>query len=124
MNLRQAVTQILGRQVSEDEAKEFALNQYGVLTAFNRNLYKKVDTKAETLVFICDTSDFEEETGQKIDGYMEVDGWDGTEDKAKAFIKFATEIGRVYTLKGFQHAVNQQDEENLTNSYIFITNKY
>lgn len=79
---------------------------------------------SETLVFICDTSDFEEATGLKINGYLEVENWDGTEDKAKAFIKFATEIGRVYTLKTFQEAVNSGDEDVLTNSYVFITNKY
>ena len=124
MNLVQTVAKILGRDVSEDEAKEFALNQYGVLTTFNREWEKKVTTKAETLVFICDTSDFEEETGQTIDGYLEVDNWDGSEPKAKTFTKFATENGRVYTLKGFQQAVNEQEEDNLGNSYIFITNNY
>lgn len=124
MNLVQTVSKILGRQVSEDEAKEFALNQYGVLTTFNREWEKKVNTEKETLVFICDISDFEEATGQEINGYFEIESWDGTEDKAKAFAKFATEIGRVYTLKGFQDAVNQQDEDSLSNSYIFITNKY
>mgnify|MGYP001314563138 CR=1 FL=1 len=124
MNLVQTVAKILGRDVSEDEAKEFALNQYGVLTTFNREWEKKVTTKAETLVFICDTSDFEEETGQTIDGYLEVESWDGTEDKAKAFTKFATEIGRVYTIKTFETAVNDQTEDNLSNSFIFITNNY
>lgn len=124
MNLVQTVSQILGRTITEDEAKEFALNQYGVLTAFNREWEKKVTTKAETLVFICDTSDFEEATGQEINGYFEIESWDGSEPKAKAFTKFATEIGRVYTIKTFQTAVNDQTEDNLSNSFIFITNNY
>lgn len=78
----------------------------------------------EYIVYICNTTDFTEETGLSIDGYLEVDNWDGTEDKAKTFMNHACESGRVYTLREFQEAVNQQYEENLTNSFIFITNNY
>lgn len=36
MTLRKAVTDILSRQVTEEEAKKFALEQYGVLCAYIR----------------------------------------------------------------------------------------
>lgn len=78
----------------------------------------------EHLVFICDASDFSETTGLYIDGYLEADSWDGTEKKAKEFMNYAREIGRVYSLREFQQAVNEQEEGNLTNSFILITNNY
>lgn len=34
MNLQQTVSKILGKQVSLEEAKEFANNQFGVLAAY------------------------------------------------------------------------------------------
>lgn len=34
MNLQQTVSNILGKQVSLEEAKEFANNQFGVLAAY------------------------------------------------------------------------------------------
>lgn len=78
----------------------------------------------EYLVFLCDTTDFSEETGLDIQGYLETDGWDGSEDKAKEFMNHARENGRAYTLKGFQEIVNQGYDDDLSNSYIFITNNY
>ncbi len=39
MNLQQTVSTIQGQAVTEEEAKEFALNQFGVLSAFIRNKY-------------------------------------------------------------------------------------
>ena len=84
---------------------------------------KKIIMK-EFLVFLCDTTDFSEETGLTIQGYLEADSWDGSEDKAKEFMEHARCNNRVYTLKEFQEAVNQQYQDNLTNSFIFITNNY
>ena len=37
MNLIQTVSKILKREVTEQEAKDFALNQFGVLTAYIRS---------------------------------------------------------------------------------------
>jgi len=37
MSLVETVSEILNRQVSEDGAKDFALNQFGVLAAYLRN---------------------------------------------------------------------------------------
>lgn len=37
--LKSAVTNILLKRVTEDEAKDFALNNYGVLCAYIRNEY-------------------------------------------------------------------------------------
>jgi hypothetical protein len=78
----------------------------------------------EFLVFLCDTTDFSEETCLHIGGYLETDSWDGSEYAAKEFMEHARCNNRVYTLKEFQEAVNQQYEDNLTNSFIFITNNY
>lgn len=38
-NLISAVTNILNKKVNEEEAKEFALKNYGVLAAYIRNQY-------------------------------------------------------------------------------------
>jgi hypothetical protein len=45
MNLVQTVSKILDREVSEEEAKDFALNQYGVLTTFNKKWEMEVNYK-------------------------------------------------------------------------------
>lgn len=71
-------------------------------------------------VYICDTSDFTEDTGLDIGGYLEVDNWNGSEEKCKAFIKHALNTSRAYSLRGFQEAVNLQLEDDLSNSYILI----
>lgn len=124
MNLIQTVSKILGREVSEDEAKNFALNQYGVLCAFNKKWEEKVKDEKDPMVFLCDVNGFNEETELYIKGYLETDSWDGTEEKAKKFMEHARDSGQAYTLKGFQEAVNQQYEDNLSNSFIFITSNY
>lgn len=124
MNLVQTVYKILGKEVTEDEAKDFALNQYGVLCAFNRKWEEHVRDVKEPMVFLCDANDFNSETGLEIEGYLETGTWDGTEDKAKEFMNHARENERAYTLKGFQEAINQQYEDNLMGSFIFITNNY
>lgn len=49
--LVQAVTNILFKKVTEDEAKEFALKQYGVLSAYIRNKSKEA-LKSKGLFFI------------------------------------------------------------------------
>lgn len=43
--------------------------------------------------------------------------------EALDFIKQAEDLGSVYTLNGFQNALNF-DEININNNLIFITNKY
>lgn len=69
MNLVQTVSKILGKEVTEDEAKDFALNQYGVLCAFNRKYRKwaiceeKAEKVKQPMVFLCDANDFNSETG-------------------------------------------------------------
>lgn len=40
MNLQKTVSKILKRNVSIDEAKKFAQEQYGVLCAYNRQIDK------------------------------------------------------------------------------------
>jgi hypothetical protein len=120
MNLQQTVSRILGREVSIEEAKNFANDQYGVLCQFNREWEQKVAPEKEVRIYLCDTTDFEEETGLNIQGYLETDSWTGKEEKVQKFIEHAENTGRVYSLKGFQEAVNQQYEDNLTNSFIFI----
>lgn len=47
MNLIQTVSKILCREVGEQEAMEFALNQYGLLTIFNREWEAKVNPTKE-----------------------------------------------------------------------------
>ncbi len=118
MTLQQTISKMIGRDVSIEEAKEYANNQFGVFCAYI------LETEKENKVFICDTSDFSEETGLEIEGYLEGGSWRGHEKKAKAFINHANKTGRAYSLKQFQEAVNQQEEEDLTNSFIFITKNY
>ena len=52
MNLQQTVSKILGKEVSLEEAKEFALYNYGTLCAYNRELDQKVKGYTEYQFFL------------------------------------------------------------------------
>ena len=49
MNLTQTVSKILNREVTEDEAKTFALEQFGTLSAYLRQL----DVECSSSIFIA-----------------------------------------------------------------------
>lgn len=77
----------------------------------------------ETRVYLMDVDD------THVTSY-DIDNWllyserhDKLTQDAEHFITECEEIGKVYSLYEFQNACNL-DEINLTNSYIFITNKY
>jgi len=116
MNLQETVSKILGREVSTEEAKDFALNQFGVLTSYLRK-------PKEYRVYVLD-ADCSKFTSYDIDNwlsYQEIHG--KLTDDAKTFISECERVGNVYTLTGFNNASNLE-EINLNNSYIFITNCY
>lgn len=77
----------------------------------------------EFKVFVCEISDLMDETDLDVFGQEGIKDWNGDEDDAKTFIKYAIDCGRHYTLSEFQRVVNA-NEENFFNSYIFITNNY
>jgi len=52
MNLQQTVSKILDKEVSIEEAKEFAFYNYGTLCAYNRKLDQKVKGYDEYQFFI------------------------------------------------------------------------
>lgn len=123
MNLENTVSRILKREVSIIEAKDFASTQFGVLTAWlKENLLKPKEYR----VYILDVdieADFD------INAY-EVENWvlyqerhEKLTTEAEKFISLCEEQGEVYSLNGFQNALNIEDI-NINNNFIFITNCY
>jgi len=95
MNLQQTVSKILKREVTIDEAQTFAFEQYGVLTAYNREMDEKFKPKTELRFYVLDTQDI------SIDkGFEEL-----TEDE---WVLECERQGRIYTINGFQNAFNEE----------------
>jgi len=108
MNLQQTVSTILKREVTIEEAKTFAHEQYGVLTTYNREWDEKVKPKTETKVYIVNTYNF---------------GFDvaPNEWEDEKFIREAEIQGRVYSLQDFQDACNVADISKYYDTIRFIT---
>jgi hypothetical protein len=70
MDLIKTVSKILKREVTEQEAKDFALNQYGVLASFIRTS-TPMENWTEQLIPIID--EFKDGSDEPLDG-DEVDG--------------------------------------------------
>jgi predicted AAA+ superfamily ATPase len=81
-----------------------------------------METIKETRVFICDISEFEEYSNKSISADIIAEIQKSQELK-ESFISLAEKTGKVYSLKGFQNAVNNE-EVNTPQSYILITNEY
>lgn len=94
MNLVQTVSKILNREVTKEEAMEFTLNQYGVLTTFNREWEAKANPPKEKKVYALNVTDLEI-------GFEEM-----TDDE---FMSLCEEQGGVYSLNGFQSAFNEEE---------------
>lgn len=96
MNLQQTVSKILNKEVTEQEAMEFALKQYGTLCAFNK--------PKEPRVYVIDVSDLEKGFNEMTD---------------EEFINESEKQGTAYSLEGFQNAFNKE-ELNISNQVIKI----
>jgi len=105
MNLQQTVSRILGIEVSIEEAKDFANNQYGVLCQFNREWEQEASNKKETLVYMV---------GFYLDEYEP----SMTDEE---FMDLAEEKGSVYSLKGFEDAFNEEEINSSIEAIRFIT---
>jgi hypothetical protein len=121
MNLQETVSEILKRPVSIDEAKQFALDQYGVLAAFIEK------QKKETRVFVINVDELPDDStisGHDIQNWLSYEEIHGKiTSEAEEFIKLCEERGDVYSLYGFHEALNV-DELIGMNDYTYITNKY
>lgn len=123
MNLQQTVSKILGREVSLEEAMNFANEQYGVLCQYNREFDKKANPKKETRVYVVSVDDITT-TAYDIQNWKDFERHHNQLlNETKEFIKVAEELGNVYTLEGFQNALNLE-ELFLDNSWVYITNNY
>jgi len=80
-----------------------------------------INTK-ETKVFICNITEFEDYSTESISSDIIAD-FDNNQRLKRHFIDLAERTGMVYSLIGFQNAINN-DEVYLSESYIFITNNY
>lgn len=101
MNLKQTVSKILKREVSKQEAMEFALNQYGALMAFiSKRLRNEIelDMKAnppkEQRVYVLDVNNLEI-------GFEEM-----TDEQ---YIEECEKQGGIYSIEGFQKAFNEEE---------------
>lgn len=123
MNLVKVVSDILKREVSEDEAKTFALEQFGVLTTYLREQNKPKETR----VFFanCDNLEYSDDINCQA-----IENWTHYEEihnklcpDAENFISQCEGFGKVYSIDGFQNAINR-NEINSDNSFFYITNNY
>jgi hypothetical protein len=121
MNLQETVSEILKRPVSIDEAKQFALDQYGVLVAFIKK------QKKETRVFVLNGDNVSEDI--KFSGH-DIQNWvsyqehhDKLTSDAQEFIKLCEQDGNVYSLYSFHEAFNVEELIG-ANDFFFITNNY
>jgi len=94
MNLTQTVSKILNREVTEQEAMEFALNQYGVLTTFNREWEAKNNPPKETRVYALELT------------ILDVSADDLSDDD---YIEECEKQGGIYSLARFEKAFNQEE---------------
>lgn len=85
MNLQQTVSKILGREVSIEEAMQFANEQYGTLCQFNK--------EKRTRVYLINLNNVD-----LNDHYQAL-----TDEQ---FMDIAEQEGTVYPLKGFADAFN------------------
>lgn len=99
MNLTQTVSKILGREVTEQEAMEFALNQYGVLTTFNREWEARTNPTKEIRVYAIDVT------------LMDIGAEDLTDEE---YFEECEKQGGVYSLAGFEKAFNQEEINSST----------
>jgi hypothetical protein len=76
----------------------------------------------EIKVFICNISEFEDYSKTSISADI-ISELDDHQELKETFIELAERTGMVYSLIGFQNAINNE-ELNFTESYIFITNNY
>jgi hypothetical protein len=122
MTLQQTVSVILKKEVTLEEAKDFAANQFGVLTAF----IEKMKEPKEMRVYVMSADyDFDFD----ISGY-EIENWVGYQEQhnklpsnAEKFIEVCENNGTVYSMYGFHQAFNIEESIG-TNDYVFITNFY
>ncbi len=78
------------------------------------------ENKKETKVFVCDLDMIENISNVNAES---ISNWGGNEDEAKEFMEIAEQEGSVYSLAGFQNALNKEEICSLS-TYIFITNNY
>lgn len=78
----------------------------------------------ETRVYVVNTDNF------SVDGAYEIEEWknyekcgDALPEKAHKFMEFAEQEGTVFTLDGFENAINFE-ELSCENNWIFITKAY
>jgi hypothetical protein len=122
MTLEKTVSEILKRDVSIDEAKQFASDQFGLIFTYLREKHREKETR----VFVLDASELPEDSTtsahdiQNWLSYEEIHGKITSE--AEDFIKLCEERGTTYSLYGFHEAFNFGYIG--ANDYIYITNKY
>ena len=123
MNLVKVVSDILGREVSEEEAMVFAKDQFGVLTTYLREKNKPKETR----VYFANCVDIE--YSDEIN-CQAIENWTHYEEihkklspDAEKFILECEGFGGVCTLETFQNAINR-NEINIDNSFFYITNNY
>jgi hypothetical protein len=76
----------------------------------------------ETRVFICNISEFEDYSMESISADIIAD-FENNQRLKRRFIDLAERTGMIYSLIGFQNAINNE-EVNTSESYILITNEY
>lgn len=123
MNLENVVSKIKGREVTIEEAKDFASTQFGVFTTW---LKENILKPKEYRVYVLDAST---EFDFGMSGY-EIENWvlyqeqhNRLLENAEKFISKCEEEGEVYSLHSFQNALNLEDI-NINYVYVFITNCY
>lgn len=107
MDLQQTVSKILDREVSLEEAMQFANEQYGTLCQFNREQDEKVNPKKEKRVYLINLDEVEFDKG-----YHSL-----TDEE---FIKISESQGLVYSLNGFQAQFNQNEINQFNTVIRFI----
>ena len=117
MSLQKTVSKILNKEVSLEDAKNFANEQYGLLITYYREQIK------EHRVYVLEVDDCEFKFYDIEDWGLYQEKHDKLHQDAEEFISKCELIGEVYSLQGFQNAYNLGDID-IANSYIFITNNY
>lgn len=114
MNLKQTVEKILGREVSIEEAKRFANEQYGFLCEFNRNWEQKVNSKIINIVY-----------GEVLIKHLNNQDWDLAVECIKVYngdiISYNPQNNNIEEL--FQHIRGTSDFREITQTELDEINK-
>lgn len=105
--------------LGDKTAHDFVITSYEP-TTLNNLPQTEMKTEKETRVFVCDLDLIQHIVGVNAES---ISKWTGEEDEAKEFIKASEFNGTIYSLEGFQNALNY-DEIDQHGLFIFITNKY